>query len=400
MPRLDVVIFGGGGAGLWLLSELAGRGYHALLLEAQRLGQGQTACAQGIIHGGLKYALDGVLSRSAAAIRDMPALWADCLAGRRAPHLAGTRVRAEHCHLWRTGSLRSRLAMLGARIGLRAVPRTVAPADRPPVLAGCPGTVARVAEPVIDPVSFLADLGHRHRDAILRIDAGGGLALGLDEPGRVSAIEVARPGGGPDGRLEPRWVVFAAGAGNEDLCAAAGVPHLGRQQRRPLHMLMMRGALPPLNGHCVDGGGTRVTITSDTDAAGRTVWQVGGAVAETGTAMEPAEFLGHGAAEIRAVLPGLRLAGVEWSSYRIDRVEAASAGRRPDDVAIAAAGNVLAAWPTKLALAPRLAQRIAGLLGAPAAPPGAGADGVLEGWPRPEVAPAPWETPQQWSTDV
>jgi glycerol-3-phosphate dehydrogenase len=400
MLRLDVVIFGGGGAGLWLLDVLVTRGYRAVLLEAGRLGQGQTSCAQGIIHGGLKYTLDGVLARSAAAIREMPGLWRDCLAGRRTPSLGRTRVRADHCYLWRTQALRSRLAMIGARVGLRVTPRPVAPSDRPPVLAGCPGTVARIDEQVIDPVSFLGDLAHRHHDAILRIDADEGLRLTLDEPGQVSAIELADPAGGPDRRLEPGIVVFAAGAGNAALCAAAQVPQVGRQQKRPLHMVMMRGVLPQLNGHCVDGGGTRVTITADSDAAGRVVWQVGGAVAENGVEMEQPQLLAHAAREIRAVLPDLDLAGVEWSSYRVDRAEAAAAGRRPDDVAVARAGNVLAVWPTKLALVPRLAHRVAATLASPQAPPGQGAGPQFDDWPRPEVAPAPWETKQQWTTDV
>lgn len=79
--RLDVVIFGGGGAGLWLLDELARRGHQTLLLEAHELGGGQTVNSQGIIHGGFKYSLDGLLSASARATRAMPDLWRRCLAG-------------------------------------------------------------------------------------------------------------------------------------------------------------------------------------------------------------------------------------------------------------------------------------------------------------------------------
>ena len=45
--RLDVVIFGGGAAGLWLLDELVRAGYEALLLEAGALGAGQTIASQG-----------------------------------------------------------------------------------------------------------------------------------------------------------------------------------------------------------------------------------------------------------------------------------------------------------------------------------------------------------------
>ena len=56
--QVDVLIFGGGAAGLWLLDELARRGDRVLLLEAVRPA-GQTIASQGIIHGGLKYTLQG-----------------------------------------------------------------------------------------------------------------------------------------------------------------------------------------------------------------------------------------------------------------------------------------------------------------------------------------------------
>ena len=47
-----------------------------------------------------------------------------------------------------------------------------------------------------------------------------------------------------------------------------------------------------------------------------------------------------------------------------------------------------------------IAQRIAARLALPEATPGRGAGPEFDGWPRPEVALAPWETPQQWFTDV
>ncbi len=92
--QVDVLIFGGGAAGLWLLDELARRGDRVLLLEAARLGAGQTIASQGIIHGGLKYTLQGALTPSAVQIREMPGLWRDCLAGRRLPDLRNVRLRA------------------------------------------------------------------------------------------------------------------------------------------------------------------------------------------------------------------------------------------------------------------------------------------------------------------
>jgi len=114
--QLDVLIFGGGAAGLWLLDALRRRGAAALLLESARLGSGQTIAAQGIIHGGLKYSLQGLLTPSAVQIREMPAVWRECLAGRSQPDLSQTRIRADRCYLWRTDSLTSRLGLFGARV--------------------------------------------------------------------------------------------------------------------------------------------------------------------------------------------------------------------------------------------------------------------------------------------
>ena len=63
--RVDTLIFGGGIAGLWLLDELRRAGRSALLVEATALGDGQTISSQGILHSGLKYSLNGLLSSAA-----------------------------------------------------------------------------------------------------------------------------------------------------------------------------------------------------------------------------------------------------------------------------------------------------------------------------------------------
>ena len=45
------------------------------LLETGTIGGGQTIGAQGIIHGGIKYALTGQASRASEAISRMPEIW-------------------------------------------------------------------------------------------------------------------------------------------------------------------------------------------------------------------------------------------------------------------------------------------------------------------------------------
>ena len=66
-PTCQVLITGAGIAGLWTLRRLLSAGYDAFLLEESAIGSGQTLGAQGILHGGVKYGLDG----SSRAIADM-----------------------------------------------------------------------------------------------------------------------------------------------------------------------------------------------------------------------------------------------------------------------------------------------------------------------------------------
>ncbi len=429
----DVVVFGGGAAGLWVLDELVRRGLRVVLFEAGRLGTGQTACCQGIIHGGLKYTLHGVLTPSARHIREMPGLWRQCLSGRRQPDLSSTLVRSDFCYLWRTDTLRSRVGMLGAQYGLRVKPRELPPEQRPGVLQSCPGTVARVDEPVIDPRSFLTTLAARHRRRLFRLSPDAVEFQWSGDGRRVHSLRVRPPHGPEPVVVRCRWVVLAAGAGNGELRRRAGLdPEI--LQRRPLHMVLLRGPLPRLNGHCVDGARTRVTVTWAEDGDGKVVWQLGGQVAEDGVRMEPDELVRHARNELQAVLPRLDLSQVEWATYRVDRVERATPGRRrPAAHQILQDGNCLTVWPTKLALVPQLARDVAERVLAqlaegsaeraasdggrtptsthapaenqttplrpngPATPTDAAPDRPpWSDWPRPEVAQPPWQSVGQW----
>ncbi len=48
----DILIVGGGIAGLWLNARLRRAGYATVLVESASLGGGQSVKSQGIIHGG------------------------------------------------------------------------------------------------------------------------------------------------------------------------------------------------------------------------------------------------------------------------------------------------------------------------------------------------------------
>ena len=400
---VDAAIFGGGAAGLWLLDELRRAGFAAVLLEAHELGAGQTIASQGIIHGGLKYTLGGLFTPSARAISEMPASWRRCLAGESKPDLSNTRLRAEFCHLWQTTSITSRLAMIGARAGLRVVPVKLSDDQRPAALADCPGVVARLDEQVIEPASFLNDLREQHRARIVRIDAEHGLEFVSDPAQGVSLIRLINPETGDPLDVRPGMVIFAAGAGNEALRSSARLAN-GAMQRRPLHMVLVRGRgdLPVLNGHCVDGATTRATITSTRDFSGRTIWQVGGKIAEDGAQLESHELARHARSELQAILPGVEFAGTEWASYRVDRAEPKMrSGKRPEDSFAMREGNVITAWPTKLALAPALAIQVLSLMEDAKRQAGSGSlESSLKNWPRPVVALPPWEIISSWFADL
>jgi len=395
--KIDAVILGGGVAGLWLLDEIVRQNYSAILLEAFELGSGQTVASQGIIHGGLKYSLKGKLTSSAKNISEMPSIWRKCLQGEREPNLSSVKLRSQYCHLWRTNSLRSKLGMFGARFGLRVLPEAISFDQRPKVLKHCPGEVTLLKEQVLSPESLVKFFLKKHHNRILKIDADKGVNWETSSIGHVKKIVLCNTNHQSKMQMEPVRTIFTAGAGNATLREQVGLSG-EKMQRRPLQMVMVRGNLPILNGHCVDGMKTRITITTDEDSNGRTVWQVGGQLAETGVSMVETELIKLAKNELKETLPGMEFDGLEWTTYCVDRAEGATAaGLRPDTVQILQEGNTITAWPTKLVLAPVLAEEICKLV-ASNAPVNSDTNIVefFKDWLRPNVAPPPWETAAKW----
>jgi len=86
----------------------------------------------------------------------------------------------------------------------------------------------------------------------------------------------------------------------------------------------------------------------------------------------------------------------------VDRAEGTTkSGLRPETPQILKEGNLLTAWPAKLALAPRLAEEICQNLSQMNVPPTAGDQSwtrAFSSLSRPEVAQPPWETAENWVT--
>jgi len=391
---VDVVIFGGGIAGLWTLARLRQAGYAAILLETGALGGVQTIAAQGIIHGGAKYALTGTLSDATQAIGDMPQRWRACLAGEGELDLSRVRVLSQHQHLWSTESLGSRMTGFFASKLMRSRMAAVEEADRPKLFqtAAFKGSVYRLEEPVLDVPSLVAELVRQHGEACFQIDSDA-VQFNAAQPGRV---EITTAVGNIS--IQAQQLVLAAGAGNEAL-----LKQLGRKtpqmQRRPLHMLMARGLLPKLYAHCLGASANpRLTITSYLLAEDEIVWHLGGQVAESGVERDEVEQIAAGKAELAALLPWLDLTDVRWSTRRIDRAEIATpGGKRPDSWHVQREQGVITVWPTKLAFAPCLATDVLHCLEQSGIKPSGGDCAALAGLSHPSLAQPPWNEAKIWS---
>ena len=360
-PKIDALVIGGGIAGLWILDRLRAAGRTAVLAEASELGNGQSVCAQGIVHGGLKYALGGVAGEDARHVSTMPELWKNAIVSpnsAESPDLNTATILSPCTWLWRSDSIMSRIGMVGARLGLQTKPEAIERAERPDLLREAPGAVLRVNEPVVEMRSVLHALCENNSPHIIKVNGPEGIQISslgsrirqATLHSNESALTIA-----------PEFVILAAGVGNEGIRTRLGLEQL-KTQRRPLHMVMVKGLLPEFFGHCVDGNKTRVTITSSAVTAdGHRYWQIGGEISEQGVSQESHELISTARKELAAVLPSLNQSNLEWATYRVDRAEEETSGSsRPDDFSyiLDGEGRTITCWPTKMALAPRLAREI------------------------------------------
>jgi len=385
----DTVILGGGVAALWTANVLKAAGQSVLVLTNAPLGSGQSLAAQGVIHGGLKYAVGGKLTDASEALAAMPSRWLAAMRGEGGVDLRCARLLSDHQILWSLPSVVSQVIGFFGSKAVRGRSSAVPREDYPPVFATplYKGRLFRIDEPVVDPVSVIRELAKGVREMTFRIDWGSNAVLCSGAEG-VSHLHVTDDDG-TQLEIRARTFLFAAGAGNADLLARIGrtIPAM---QRRPLHQVVVRKVgLPDFYSVCV-GTGPKPPLVSTThvDSQGRTVWYFGGELAEQGgVARSEAEQIDFTKALLARLLPWIDLAGSEWFTWRGDRAEPLTGtGDRPPGAWCQREGNVLVAWPTKFALAPDLGDQVLRETGTgttPAPPPLA--------LPRPVIGVPPWE---------
>ncbi len=329
----DIAIIGGGVAGLWLLNKLSKQGYSVVLCEKNALGAGQTIKSQGIIHGGLKYALTGKVSQAQAALSDMPRRWQECLSGTGEIDLSGVEILANSQYMWSTDKLTGAVATLFASKSLRS---HVALENNQPQLikeSNIKSKLYKLSEIVLNVPTLIKILSHLYADRCIR-----------ESYADISSINAQK-------------YIFTAGANNDQ-----ANPNM---QLRPLHMVLVKSPhLEKVYGHCITTSNLpRLTITSHTAEDGDTVWYLGGKLAEDGVKINQSTLINRAKRELANIFPQIDLSDAKWSTFMVDRAEAKQTdGSKPDNATVFNVGKHITAWPTKLALAPILADQVLNIL--------------------------------------
>ena len=356
----DVVIIGAGIAGLWLHNRLNQMGFHAILLENDTIGNAQTLSSQGIIHGGAKYALNGILSKATQAIGDMPARWQACLAGKGDVDLTGVKILAKHQLMWSKDKLSSKLLSFFASKALASRMQTVPKSERPNLFqhADFKGTLYQLDEPVLDILSVLKCLAKPYKERILQYPKDWPITW-HHEGETIQSIQL-----GDDTIIKAQHFVLTAGEGIEGILRTLNFSKPD-MQRRPLQMVLCKAkdknnSLPAIYAHSLGSGSKPIaTISSHADDGGNIIWYIGGNIAEEGMNKPISQLSAEAEKLLAEIMPWYKLPELLWAGHSVNRAEPKQSSlTRPDSAFVDSKHNVHIAWPTKLALAPDLADKV------------------------------------------
>lgn len=387
--KTDLCILGGGIAGLWLANLAKSQGFDLLLFDTQPLGTGQTIASQGMIHGGMKYTLAGSLTGASEAIAEMPSYWRECLCGDGPVPLRDTRILSDHFFLWSSDSLASKL---GTFFASKITRGRVTPLDsdkRPAALrhADFSGSLYRLDDLVLDVPSLLSNLAHNLDGRCFLLDED--FQFTQDASGNYSLQTSSH-------EIQAQYFVLTAGEHNQTLLNQLAIQK-PRQQLRPLQQVMMKHAYPfDFFGHCIGTESTpRLTISSHRLPAGEHIWYLGGSLAEKGAHMPEEDLIQLARTELRDIFSWLNFDNAEFSTLKVNRAEAEQPGFIRPDQAFAERlhnTNIVLGWPTKLTLAPNMANQMMSILNSQNCHPTyINARQDLQNFQAASIAKTPWE---------
>ena len=321
--------------------------------------------SQGMIHGGIKYSLSGLLSGASEAIADMPAYWRKCLNGEGDVDLRGCDILSDHFYLWSSSNATSRLSTFFASKATRGRVDKVTGKQLPPLFQTpeFSGSVYKLVDMVLDVPALIRRLAEPLQSRIFHIDWRNTSFTTRDDGCHALTLQSQ----GENIQITASAIVLTAGRGNAELLQQLNATS-PKTQSRPLQQVMVKHRHPhTFFGHCLGKESTpRLTISSHPCADGSQVWYLGGSLAEKGAQQNSNTLIQCAQQELAELMPWLDLKEAQWATLNIERAEPLQRNfARPDQAYAAWAGNcknVIAAWPTKLTLAPNLTSQIVDLL--------------------------------------
>jgi glycerol-3-phosphate dehydrogenase len=377
----EIAVVGGGVCGLWVLNLLRSAGYQACLFEKGALGQNQTLASQGMIHGGIKYALGGFTTPASETIASMPATWRACIAGTGPINLSGVPVLSDDYYLFSDGALGAKVTAFFASKSLRGRVNGIERKDYPQAFQSplFRGNLYKLQDMVVDTSALLESLRSAHSDFIFKADVKAN-----QENGSVSSLTLNN-----QDSITADQYIFAGGEGNDALLSQLDFVPI-EMQRRPLKQVLVKGNLPSIYAHAVslkDANKPRLTITTHPMRDGDKVWYLGGNLAEQGVGMSETDLIVRAKQELGALLPWVDLSAATFKTLDIDRAEPAQKSHgRPDVPYASQSKNAIFCWPTKLTLTPLLGDEVLQMLPKPRQ-----ATWQIPNLPLAQVADTPWE---------
>ena len=389
---VDIAIVGAGIAGLWLLNQLTTQGYRCALFESNAIGAGQTIYSQGIIHGGIKYSLKGKLQKATLSIADMPAIWQACLQGQGCIDLSDTKTLSPHYYLWSTGHISSRLSTLLASKMLRTSSKCIKREDYPAIFqhGSFKGEVYKVDEIVVDVPSLINNLIKNTKPFIHKIKKDG-CQLVMDN-NHIDHLILTHDNNEKI-QVKAKRYLFTAGEGNQAFLNHWTDPPA--MQTRPLHAVMVKlEEHLPLYAHYIGLHHTpRVTVTSHTAHDGKTIWHLGGRIAEEGIHLDSITQCKRARDELSDLFPWIDFHGSHIKSVMINRAEGKQTNnKRPDSCTLYQQDNAQIIWPTKLVFSPKVGMEVMASLYKDGIKPSRDISPTAIPWPQPKIATPLWDT--------
>lgn len=377
--EVDIAIVGAGIAGLWLYHLLQQQGLQVVLLEKQTIGGAQSGYSQGILHGGLKYSLNGLLSQETSAIQQAPAIWQACLAGDGKIDLRQVHVNAAHHHLFTNNTLSDKLTGFVAQHSLQSHCQLLKHSHYPCLLQDQQfrGRVYRLEETILELPSLLSVLAKPYHHGILKISH---CELQWHNEKEISSLLLTNEQN-EILQLSAKQFIFTAGKNNAELLGKFAPA----MQIRPLHMVKVtKPDLPVFFGHAM-GKNSKPLLTITSHAQnGETLWYLGGQLAEEGISRNEIQQRVASLQLLKKLFPWHEWSTAELECLRIERAEAKqSNGSKPNSFSLFQGANWQCAWPSKLVLAPMLAEAIQNHL--PNALSKKALPAILQQWPKAEL---------------